>query len=113
MELTVLDRLALLGLLPNEGDVTTLLIVRQLRESLTFTEEEHEALGFKYNDEKQLVWNAQPPQSREYDFPRKQREAIEEALNKADKAKKLTLDSLPVYEKFFPPEEPELKVVGS
>ena len=50
MELTVRDRLLLLGLLPAEGDITTLRIVRKLREDLSFSEADHEVLGFTQAD---------------------------------------------------------------
>ncbi len=47
MKLTVLERLLLLNLLPEAGNLTTIRIVRELRESLSFTEDEHEVLRFE------------------------------------------------------------------
>lgn len=52
MELSVFDRLLLLPLLPSEGDITTLRIVRQLANDLSFSEEEHKLYGIKYQDNK-------------------------------------------------------------
>ncbi len=55
MNLSVLDRLLLLGLLPAEGDITTLRIIRTLREELSFTEQEHADLHLK-QDEGRVTW---------------------------------------------------------
>ena len=41
MKLNVLSRVLLLSLLPKEGNITTLRIVRKLQEDLSFTEEEY------------------------------------------------------------------------
>lgn len=41
MDLSVMERLLLLELLPAEGSITTLRIVRDLRSALSFTEQEH------------------------------------------------------------------------
>lgn len=55
MRLTVFERPALLGILPPEGDLTTLRIVRQMKEQLSFSEEEHKALDFRQEGER-LFW---------------------------------------------------------
>lgn len=47
MEFDVTDRLMLLDILPREGDYTTLKIVRELRDELSFSEDEHQALKFE------------------------------------------------------------------
>ncbi len=45
MKLSVGERLQLLALLPSEGEITSLKILRKLRESLSFSEEEHRSLN--------------------------------------------------------------------
>lgn len=47
MKLTIPERLVLVTILPAEGDYTTLKLVRKLRESLSFSEEEHKQLNFR------------------------------------------------------------------
>lgn len=47
MRLNVLERLLVLGLLPESGNLTTIRIVRKLREALSFNEEDHEVLIFR------------------------------------------------------------------
>lgn len=46
MKLTVIERMMLLGILPEKGDFTTLKLMRKLRETLSFSEEEHTQLHF-------------------------------------------------------------------
>jgi hypothetical protein len=104
MELNVKERLTLLDILPREGDYTTIRIVRELREQVSFSDEEHAAYDFQYTEDGRMTWNAEAVQSRDFLFAPKARHIIEEALVKADKAKKLTSDHVSVYEKFFPPE---------
>jgi len=47
MKLTVQERVVLVTILPAEGDYTTIKLVRKLRESLSFSEEEHKQLNFR------------------------------------------------------------------
>ena len=49
MNLTVLERLTLQGILPQEGDFIVLKLVRKLRESLSFTEKEITDIDFKHH----------------------------------------------------------------
>jgi len=50
MKLTILERIKLLEVLPPQGDLTTLKILRKLRESLSFSEEElkHFSVAHEY-----------------------------------------------------------------
>ena len=48
MELTSMERLKLVEILPPQGDILTLKIVRKLRETLSFTEEELKSMGVRY-----------------------------------------------------------------
>ena len=47
MDLDVLERMTLLGVLPREGNFINLKLVRLVREELSFTEEENRALQFR------------------------------------------------------------------
>ncbi len=48
MELTIIERMKLVELLPPQGDILTLKIVRKLRETLSFSEEELKLMEVKY-----------------------------------------------------------------
>jgi len=47
LKLTVIERLALMNTLPQEGDYITLKLVRKLRESLSFSEKEIAEINFQ------------------------------------------------------------------
>jgi hypothetical protein len=47
MQLTVKERLLLLNVLPGEGDIFALRLIRDLGRELSFSEEEHAALKFE------------------------------------------------------------------
>lgn len=111
MLLDVMERFALLALLPQQGDFTTLKIVRETREELSFTEEENAILDFQSHDDGRVTWNADADPHREFRFGQKAARIIQDALEKADKQSKLTLQQLPLYEKFMESEQ-RLEVVN-
>lgn len=102
MTLTIKERLILLNALPREGDITSLRIVRQLRESLSFSEGDHERLGIKIGEGGQISWRDDIPQESEVEVGRKAADLIETTLRDLDKQKKLTEDYLTLWDKFCP-----------
>ncbi len=101
MRLNVNERLALLGLLPKEGDFLTLKVIRDLQEALSFSEEEHTALQFKELDNNQVVWLKAADPNKEFDFEPKATQIIVSSLEKANTQKKLTIEHMSIYEKFI------------
>ena len=99
MKLSVLDRIALLDLLPATGDYTTIRVSHDLRALLSFSEEEHATLKFKQTDGGGMIW--ENDFEREFEFGPKATALIVEALEKASKEKKLNADHLRVYEMFM------------
>jgi hypothetical protein len=100
MELTVLERLILLSVLPKEGDFTTLKIVRKLREDLSFTEEEHAKLNFQTQENGGVAWKMEGDIPREIKIGEKASDIIVEVLKKLNTEKKLTENHFSLYEKF-------------
>ncbi len=99
MKLFVLDRLMLLQILPREGDITTLRIVRKLREDLSFSEEETAALKLA-NVDGRVQWEADADTGKDVEVGPRAQKLIVETLEQLDKQKKITLDLLPLYDKF-------------
>ena len=56
MELTVLERVLLLGLLPAKENFLTLKLIRSVKDDLSFDDKEHKALGFKAEN-KMTIWD--------------------------------------------------------
>jgi len=100
MKLNVLDRLLLLNILPQEANFITLKIVRNLRNDLSFSEEEHKKYKF-VETEGRVNWNPAEDQFKEVHVGEKATDIIVEELEKLDKDKKLTMEHLSLFEKFI------------
>ena len=92
------DRLVLLGILPPEGNLATIRIVRKLREALSFDEAEH-ADAQIVQDGDMLRWNKDAP-ARAIEIGAKGQEIIRSALGKLDKEEKLAEDHISLCDLF-------------
>ena len=97
--LSVKERLVLVAILPPEGDLTTIRIVRELREGLSFSEAEHEDLQMKQVDN-QVRWEEGAVPNKKLDIGPKAAEVIRKAIKKLDDEKKLTADHLELVDLF-------------
>ena len=57
MELSIKERLLLSGVLPQQGNIATLKIVRQLKEDLSFSEEEFKEINLQKSGEDGFRWD--------------------------------------------------------
>lgn len=103
--LNVPERLNLLSILPQEGNLTTLRIIRDLREKLSLSEEEHREFGIvteQHESSMTFKWTngdaALTP--REFQFQPKALSIIEEALKNLDSQKRLRTEHISLYETF-------------
>ena len=99
MELTVIERLLLLKLLPEQGNLTTLRIVRDMQGALSFSEDEHKALQFT-NDGRELKWKAEAGVVKDVEFGPKAKEIVNAGLRKLNNGNQLTMDHLSLCDKF-------------
>ncbi len=99
MKLGVFERLILLNIMPHEGDITTLRIVRDLQGALSFSEAEHSALQFD-QDGGRMQWKAEADNPKEVPVGAKAQALIAETLEKLSADGKLTMEHLPLYERF-------------
>jgi len=101
MELSVLERLMAIGVLPAEGDYTTLKILNQLKLSLSFSEKEYEEFGIVVDIEKsQTKWTTDGDV--EIPIGEKATDILVKALKDKNRQKKLSADMMTLYEKFVP-----------
>ena len=100
-EMTVLERLVLLNILPKEGDFTTIKLMRKLRESLSFDEDELKKIEF-VQDGDQTRWNEKNASTimKQIQIGEKMTDIVHDALKKLNDEKKLTNEHLSLYEKF-------------
>ena len=118
VRLSVLNRLSLLGLIINEGDITTLKILRELREELTFTPEEHVVINFQPQPDGKLIWNDDADPYIEVEFTGIREvilEKVKTQLREWEKKGTLKFDYLSLYEVLIEGKEekkkPKLEVV--
>lgn len=100
MDLSVPDRMSLLSILPPQGDITTLRIVRELREALSFDEQEHEALHLTIDGDK-VTWDGAVDLTKDVTIGEKANDIIVAALKAKDHEKVLTESHLPLWDKFM------------
>jgi hypothetical protein len=100
MILSVYDRLILLNVLPAEGDLTTIKIVRRLREALSFDEAEHEALGLTVDERGVAHWRTDADAGKDIDIGGKATAIIHDILDRLNHDKKLTEAHISLCEKF-------------
>jgi len=119
MELSVLDRIRLLDILPEKGDIITLRILRELREALSFTEAELAEIHFYKPGEMipdpngaggksilmpgQIAWDKSVVV--DVKIGKKANDILCGTLKEASQKKALTKDHLALWDKFFPEEE--------
>ncbi len=97
MKLTVLERILLLNILPTEGDLTTITIVRELREALSFSEDEHKRATLKTDDKGQITWK--DGFDKVVEIEGKALEIARNALTHLNEEKKLNVGHISLYEK--------------
>lgn len=100
MKLDVRERLVLLSVLPAEGNFVTLKVVRKLRDSLSFSEEEIKEFKFVHGNN-QVTWNNTVEQSRPIEIGTQAKTIIQDALNKLDKEEKLREEHFTLCVKFL------------
>lgn len=98
-QLSVKQRIVLLSILPDSGDLTTIRIIRELREGLSFTEAEHAALEIK-RDGEHINWNQGAVEPKTIDIGPTALSTIHDTLKKLDKQQKLTEGHLPIIDLF-------------
>lgn len=102
MKLTIAERIILGSILPSEGNFITLKIVRQLREALSFSEEEISKLKFE-QDGNMVKWDTvAEAEIGVVDIPigEKAMSIIVDRLLELDKQGRLTEPMVGVFERF-------------
>lgn len=99
MLLNVEERIVLLGILPKEGDFTTLKIIRDLQAELSFSEEENASLGLRREGE-MVYWDKAEDKGKEIALGGVARKVVVDRLVDLEAKKKLPMDYFGVYERF-------------
>ena len=109
MELDLPERIALLGILPHEGSLVTLRVIRELQSKVGFTEEEIERFGLKdtlKDGTMTINWNpALSTETKDIEIGEVAKALIVSRLKQLDSQGKLHIGMLPLYEKFVEDKE--------
>jgi len=100
MKLNLLERIVLLNILPQESNFITLKIVNDLKNSLSFTEEEYKYYNVKQEGDR-INWDLTGNEEKEISIGEKATDIIVDQLKKLDEQKKLTMDMYSIYSKFI------------
>jgi len=101
VKLNVVERLLSLEILPKEGNFATLKVIRTLRESLSFSEEELKKYEIVMSDDGRVKWNAQAGSEEvEKEFADFAFDLVKGKLKKMNDENKLEDKHFTLYEKF-------------
>jgi len=112
MRLTISERMGVLNILPPQGNMATLRIVRELQSKLSLSEEEYTQYNVSQKiDQSGKIWIEWNP---EYDKKRVnipiskvESDIISQALMKLDQNSQLQLGALPLWDYFVDNKEPQ------
>jgi hypothetical protein len=103
VNLSVAERLVLLPVLPEQGNLLTIRIVREMREDLSFTEEEMKSLAIREN-KGQVVWNVDGEARTDFVFKAQAKKIVLDALKDKDEKGEVTATMISLFDKFVFPE---------
>lgn len=100
MKLSLTDRLNLLPILPKEGDIINLRIIRDLQQDLSLSETEKTSFEVK-SENGYIIWNAKGVASlKEVPIGENAKTIIKDVLTERNKQKKLNTNLIGLYERF-------------
>lgn len=100
MKLFIQERIVLGGLLPEQGNYVNLKLIREAKESLSFTEEEHSLYSFKQMGENSIQWDATKDKGTDFKLGAVVEKIIKEKLMELDEKEELDEKHYTLYEKF-------------
>ena len=112
MNLTVLDRLTLMNMMPKQGDFLTLSIARDIGKKVEVAQDEAKVIELKLSEsanqygEHNVTWNPEAPE-KEVEFTESELGVIKKQLKQMDAQKTLKSSMLDLYKKFKADEEGE------
>ena len=100
--LSVKERLILQGILPSQGNIITLKIIQDVRNELSFGEEEIALLKLETTDDGRMTWDQlmEPECSKEISIGPVLFKLIQTELDKLDSESKLPIDAISLWDKF-------------
>jgi hypothetical protein len=88
-----------LAILPEQGNLLTLKIVRELREELSFSEDEHKTMNLRVTGDR-ITWDDSAPEKDVW-IGDQAKELIEKRLRELNEKDELTMPDLLLWENFI------------
>lgn len=101
MELNIINRLQLVGVLPSEGDFLTLTVKKDILQKINLTQEEIEEWEVKPKENGRIEWNTKKAKEIDVVFSAPEGELIKSALVKLNNEKKLNDQTYGLYDMFI------------
>jgi hypothetical protein len=99
MKLNVLERITLMGLLPQESSFITFRLLTELKKELSFTEKEIKDFGI-VQKEGRVFWNKS--KDKEFTIGEQVKLIIQTSLQQVDKEGKVNDNNISLFDKFQP-----------
>ena len=98
--LSVLNRILILSVLPKEGDLLTIKMLKNLKDKLNFSENEVKEFELRFVEGGNFIWNSTKAIDIEYELTDGEMKLISDGLKEVAKSKKLTEQHLELCEMF-------------
>jgi len=105
VELSVLDRIAIINSLPAQGNFITLSLANDLRLLVSIGTAEIEDINLRFGDGERMEWDASRDVPRDYVISDSMRDLVSSRLRELDRKGELTVDHIGIYRKFVLSEE--------
>jgi hypothetical protein len=106
MLLSVVERIVLMGVIPQESNYLNFKILTALRTDLSFSEKEMkdykiaELKNPKDPNQTQVVWDTKKEKKKDVTIGEKAMDIVVESLKRLDREGKINANNIPVYERF-------------
>lgn len=94
MELNIKDRLTFNFLFPQAGNIITQTLIKEISKKVTLLQDEIEKIELKTVEGNRLQWNEKEIMPKEIVFGKTELEFLKQQVERLDKEKKITQDSL-------------------
>jgi hypothetical protein len=104
VKLNILERVVLMTLFPQKGDIRTCRAVSNTAKIIMITPEEEQEVELKREDGR-TTWNDKGKEEKEFSIPSSSIAVIRDILDKLDEDQNLPVNAISLCEKFLPGEK--------
>jgi hypothetical protein len=91
MKLNIKNRLILLQILPNKGNLSDMVEVMDLAKQLKLSDKEKELINYKIDDSDNIYWDSNKDFEKDFELNSDKIKILKETINKLDSEKEIPL----------------------